>query len=113
MRWRRHGLKMDFYNLGGHNPCKPAYGFFSNARAEGPHWRTNRGLATGDRKRRVRKLYPKAAFPPREPGFWPAGWWLVKRRSLFGSGGTYPGLLAQMRDGRVAVFRVRFPAGGD
>ena len=35
VRWARHGLKIVFYNLGGLNPCKPANGFFSNARARG------------------------------------------------------------------------------
>ncbi len=39
-RWPHHGLRIVFYNLGGNNPCRGAFGFFSNARAKGPHWRT-------------------------------------------------------------------------
>lgn len=113
VRWPRHGLRIHFYNLGGNNPCRPAFGFFSNARAKGPHWRTNRELEIGDRLRRLRNLYPNATFHPAEPGFWPAGWWLVRRTSPIGTGGHYPGLLAKMQDRRVLQFRVRYPAGGD
>jgi hypothetical protein len=113
VRWPRHGLKIVFYNLGGHNPCRPAFGFFSNARAKGPHWRTNRGLEIGDRQRRLRNLYPNATFHPRQRFSWPAGWWLVTRQSQFGTGGSYPGLLARMQDRHVVAFHVRYPAGGD
>jgi hypothetical protein len=113
VRWPRHGLRMHFYNLGGLNPCRRATGHFSNARARGPHWNTNRGLRIGDRQRRLRNLYPGADFHPALPLYWPAGWWLVTRKSPFGTGGRYPGLLARMRDHRVAAFHVRYPAGGD
>ncbi|HEY7003758.1 MAG TPA: hypothetical protein VH281_05710 [Gaiellaceae bacterium] len=113
VRWSRHGLRIVFYNLGGRNPCSGKFGFFSNARARGPHWVTNRGLAIGDRERRLENRYPNAKFHPAERGFWPAGWWLVRRRSQFGTGGFYPGLLAHMHNRRVQAFHVRFPAGGD
>jgi hypothetical protein len=113
VRWGRHGLKIVFYNLGGFNPCKPAHGFFLHARAKGQHWVTDRGLAIGDRRHRLRKLYPGATFHDAMPGFWPSGWWLVTRKSQVGTGGSYPGLLAHMKDRRVVAFHVRFPAGGD
>jgi hypothetical protein len=113
VRWSQHGLRTVFYNLGGHNPCRGRYGFFSNARAKGPHWKTNRGLAIGDSESRLQNLYPKAKFHSSEPGFWPAGWWLVRRQSQFGTGGHYPGLLAHIHDGDVQAFYVRYAAGGD
>jgi hypothetical protein len=113
VRWARHGLKIVFYNLGGSNPCRPATGFFSNARARGQHWETDKGLRIGDRQRRLRNLYPNAKFHRALPNFYPSGWWLVPRRSQFGTGGLYPGLLAHMRDRRVVSFHVRYPAGGD
>ena len=113
VRWPRHGLRMHFYNLGGHNACRARYGFFSDARARGPHWRTSRCLEIGDRGRRIRRLYPGAERHAAEPGFWPAGWWLVRRWSPVGAGGYYPGLLATVADRRVAAFHVRYAAGGD
>jgi hypothetical protein len=113
VRWKRHGLKIVFYNLGGFNPCRPAYGYFSTAKARGAGWKTNRALRIGDRQRRLRNLYPGATLHPAMPNFWPSGWWLVRRTSQFGTGGSYPGLLAHMRDRRVAAFHVRYPAGGD
>jgi hypothetical protein len=113
VRWPRHGLRMAFYNLGGHDACRPAHGFFSNARARGPHWRTGRGLEIGDSRRRLRNLYPKAAHHSAEPGFWPAGWWLVRRAWPTGTGGHYPGLLATVQNRHVNTFHVRYPAGGD
>jgi hypothetical protein len=113
VRWPRHGLRIHFYNLGGQNACRPAHGFFSHARARFGHWETGRGLAIGDRRRRLENLYPNARYRPAEPGFWPAGWWLVRRWSPVGAGGHYPGLLATVEDRRVKAFHVRFPAGGD
>ena len=35
VRWTQHGLRIFFYNLGGNNPCRGKFGFFSNARAKG------------------------------------------------------------------------------
>jgi hypothetical protein len=111
--WPRHGLRIDFYNLGGHDACRPAFGFFSHARAKGTHWETNRELAIGDRQWRLRSLYPDARYHSATPGYWPAGWWLVRRSSPFGGGGHYPGLLATIEDRRVNAFHLRYPAGGD
>jgi hypothetical protein len=113
VRWPRHGLKIVFYNLGGENPCRKAFGFFSNARAVGPHWQTNRGLEIGHGQRRLRNLYPNARFHSGEESVWPPGWWLVTRRSQIGTGSRYPGLLAKVQDRRVGQFQVRYPAGGD
>jgi len=113
VRWTQHGLRIFFYNLGGNNQCRGKFGFFSNARAKGPQWKTNRDLAIGDGEGRLQNLYPNASFHAAKRGFWPAGWWLVKRPNQFGTSGSYPGLLAHMHDGRVQAFHVRYAAGGD
>ncbi len=55
VRWPRHGLKINFYNLGGHNPCRPAFGFFARPRQGRP---LADGSGTRDRR-------PAAA--PQEP----------------------------------------------
>jgi hypothetical protein len=108
--WRQLAARMDFYNLGGENPCRRESGHFSRGLMKGD-WVTGRGLAIGDSPRKLRRIYPKARF--HRSGFYGSGWWLRTRRSPFGLGGTYPGLLARMRDGHVSGFVVRFPAGGD
>ncbi|MGH3010270.1 MAG: hypothetical protein ACRDLZ_06355 [Gaiellaceae bacterium] len=113
VRWERHALKMVFYNLGGENPCRKESGLFSNARAAGPHWKTNRGLEIGDSQRRLRSLYPNARFRSGLESVLPARCWLVTRRSQLGTGGRYPGLLAKLLGERVSQFQVRYPAGGD
>jgi hypothetical protein len=113
VRWSQHRLRIVFYNLGGRNPCRGKYGFFSHARAKGRHWSTNRKLAIGNTESRLQNLYPNAKFHSSEQGFWPAGWWLVRRESQFGTGGFYPGLLAHMHGGDVQAFYVRYAAGGD
>lgn len=106
---RGRGLRIGFYNLGGLNPCARRHGHFSNAVVTGRHWETARGLGIGDRGRRLRALYPNAKYRSAPGG---AGWWLIDRRAP-GAEGSYPGLLARVRDGRIATFVVRYPAGGD
>jgi hypothetical protein len=111
--WPNHGLTIDFYNLGGADACDPDAGRFSRAYMRGNHWLTTKHLKIGDPVTKLRALYPTARFHPGEPRFWPPGYWLVTRTSAFGTGGSYPGLLAESRSGRVSGFQVRFPAGGD
>jgi hypothetical protein len=111
--WARHGLTIDFYNLGGGDACQPRDGRFSRAFLRGDHWMTTKRLRIGDSAARLRRLYPDAPFRRGEPGFWPSGYWLLTRRSVFGDGTEYPGLLAEVARGRVVGFQVRFPAGGD
>jgi hypothetical protein len=104
--WSSIGLRIGFYNLGGLNPCGRTTGHFSNALMAGPRWHTSRGLWVGDTVRKLRRIYPTARNRA-------GGWWIVTRRSPVGSGSAYPGLLAQIRDGRVRAFVVRYAAGGD
>ena len=110
--WRRLGLTLFLYNLGGDDPCSRQGGKFGRAVARGPVWRTSRGLRVGDPVARVRQRHPAARLHPGQRFFWPAGWWLVPRADRFGTGGTYPGLLAETSRGRVSGFHVRYQAGG-
>ncbi len=104
--WRALGLRITFYNLGGANPCDPRAGRFSQARASGRVWRTSKGLRIRDSLVRLKRLYPTAPRQGRR-------WWLVTRRSPFGSNALYPGLAAVVARGRVVAFEVSYPAGGD
>jgi hypothetical protein len=111
--WAPYGLTINFYNLGGQNPCSPRYGFFARAFLQGSRWRTASGLRVGASVAVLRRLYPAARFYAGVRGERPAGWWLVTRTTPFGLGGSYPGLLATTRRGAVSSFQVRYPAGGD
>jgi hypothetical protein len=97
---------VNFYNLGGQDPCARQYGYFSEATMVGRHWVTAKGLRLGDPARRLYVLYSSRRFT----GSWA---WLVTRYSRIGDGGYYPGLAAKIHHGWVTAFRVRYPAGGD
>jgi hypothetical protein len=111
--WRPIGLTLGVYNLGGQDPCSPEFGRFGRALMRGPAWRTSKGLRLGDPVARLRQRYPRAKLHPGLRHFWPAGYWLVVRGNRFGYGGTYPGLLAETRNGRVVSFVIRYQAGGE
>lgn len=111
--WQRHALTIYLYNLGGNDPCSRRYGFFLRAIMRGDHWRTSKGLRLGDPVARLRRLYPNARFQRGTRAYWPAGWWLVRRANRVALPGEYPGLLAEMRGGRVTAFHVRYSRGGE
>jgi hypothetical protein len=114
VNWSAYGLTIEFYNLGGADPCTPSGGFFSRAVMHGKHWGKSKGLRIGMAASRVRQYYPRATWHRGLRGFWPTGWWLVARVSRVGLGDSrYPGLLAETRNGRVFSLQVRYPAGGD
>ena len=111
--WLAYGLTMNFYNLGGANPCTPRHGRFSKAITYGTRWRTDKGLRIGMPSSGIRTHYPRATFHRGLRSYWPSGWRLVTRPERFGGAGTYPGLLAVTANRTVVSFQVRFPAGGD
>ncbi len=111
--WTNYGLTVDFYNLGGQDPCSPRYGYFFRAIMRGARWHTPRGLHVGDSVRSLQRQYPRARFHRGLRDAWPPGWWLVTRYSRVGTGGFYPGLMATTRNGAVNALYVRFAAGGD
>jgi hypothetical protein len=112
--WRNYGLTIYFYNLGGQNPCAPESGYFGKAVMRGSRWRTASGLRIGMPVGSILRYHPRATWHYGERGFWPSGWWLVTRMSLYGPGSSsYPGLLAETRNRLVFGFHVRYQAGGD
>ena len=106
VRWRSAGVRAIFADLGGGVACNPADGRVQEARAYGSGWRTVRGLAVGDRVRRLRRLYPRAERHR-------AGFWLVTAFSLIGTEGRYPVLRSVMDGRRVRAFHVEVGAAGD
>jgi hypothetical protein len=105
-RWAELRLRINFYNLGGHDPCERQYGYFSDATIVGRQWQTAKGLRLGDPARKLYALYA----PRRFTGAWA---WLVTRHLPYGGGSYYPGLSAKIHRGWVVAFRIRYPAGGD
>jgi hypothetical protein len=107
LEWAREGVKADFYNLGGEDPC--LYGRFCWAEVTGSKWATATGLKVRDRTRRMLDLYPKAKYVP-EQG-------IVRRYVLepptSPCGTAEGGLEALTASGRVYALRVAFAAGGD
>ena len=107
-RWRPIRLRISFYNLGGKDPCKPQWGYFSSALMTGNHWQTARGLRIGEPSRRMFALYAPRVW------FLAGGWWsILRRHSPFGDGGLYGALNVKLLRGWVVAFRVVYPAGGD
>jgi len=109
VNWRRFGLQIFFYNLGGRDSCRPATGFFRDAIMTGPSWRTARGLRIGHRASLIRRYHPRARQDPRARNWW----WLVTRTFPYGGGGEYAALTAKVRNGRVAAFAVYHQSGGE
>jgi hypothetical protein len=105
-RWADLGLRINFYNLGGQNPCVRQYGYFSDATMVGRHWQTAKGLRLGDPAHKLYGLYT----PRRFTGPWA---WLVTRYLPYGGGSYYPGLSAKIQRGWVVAFRIRHPSGGE
>jgi hypothetical protein len=105
-RWPDIGLRINFYNLGGKDPCARQYGYFSDATMVGEHWVTAKGLRLGHPARRLYALYS----PRRFSGTWA---WLLTRYLPYADGFRYPGLSAKIHRGWVTAFRVRYPAGGE
>ena len=106
--WRRLGLRIYFYNLGGRDPCVPQYGYFRNALMIGKRWRTANGLQVGDPMRSILQHHPAAERLA--TGAW---WALVTRAFPYGDGGTYAGLAAKVNRGSVSAFSIYFQAGGE
>ncbi|HET9507743.1 MAG TPA: hypothetical protein VFO81_07355 [Gaiellaceae bacterium] len=99
--WRALGLTLLFLELSDRNPCAAGVMLRATVTSRGA-WRTSKGLRKGDSIARLRLLYPRAAH---RSGFGPwTGYWLVTRRSCeLGGFQPYPGLLARVRNGRVAA----------
>ena len=113
VRWKRIGVRMTFANFGAANPCDPDQGRFVRARTTGKDWRTESGLKIRNTSTRVAQRHPNATFRGRTS---PNGlWWLVARPDPFlePAGTLSPRLVAQVKQGRVVRFVVKFQAAGD
>jgi hypothetical protein len=106
--WPALGVRILFVNLGGGIACDPALGKAQEARIGTVRsWRTARGLHVGDRRRKLRRLYPNARRHGRS-------YWLATGVDLYGAGRRpYPVLAARLRAGRIASFKLEIGAAGE
>jgi hypothetical protein len=100
LTWRTHGVVMEtYYTNATLDPCGPA-GRHRKTTLTDRRWRTSDGLRIGDPLRRLRQLYPKARLDA-------PGTWRLTTRPFAGL--PYPGVAAQVRNGRVVSFTVHGP----
>ncbi len=102
--WKPARLVVHFFTFEG-KPCARGVALIVTVTGRAA-WRTAVGLRVGDSAARLRTLYPRARLRTGFPG--DNGYWLVTRQVCAEvGGGTYPGLLARMRNGRVAALVAR------
>jgi len=106
--WPDLGVRILFVNLGGGSACDPPLGKAQEARIHTVRsWRTARGLHVGERRRKLRRLYPRARRHRRS-------YWLTTGVNLYGVGQRpYPVLSARLRGGRIASFKLEIGAAGE
>lgn len=94
------GVTITFADFGspGVSACDPSAGKAQVMVASAPGWRTNRGLAVGDRLKRLKKLYRARKLKR-------GAWELVGKRSLIGTSGHQVVLAAFVTGGRVTGFK--------
>lgn len=98
--WPSQGVVMEtYYTNAASDPCG-AKGRHVKTTVTDRRWRTDKGLRIGDSLRKLRQLYPKARKDA-------PGRWRVTTRSFAGL--PYPGLEAQIKNGRVTSFTVYGP----
>ena len=102
--WRAARLTVTFFTFEP-KPCTRGVALIVTVTSRAA-WRTALGLRVGDTSARLRSLYPKARLRRGFAG--DSGYWLVTRQVCAEvGGGSYPGLLARMRNGRVSALVAR------
>jgi hypothetical protein len=117
VKWKRLGLRIEFWNLGGLPPGQTICGddasfaqsFNVTARKK---LRTWRGLRLGMTEGRLEHLHPSARWHDRDR-YAPAAWWLRQQASPFGDGGQYAIVAARVLHGRVSRFDGWIGAAGE
>ena len=107
MVWESEGVKVNFYDLGGGDPCVD--GHFCNATITGRDWATAEGLQIGESARRIADLYPDA----RQTGEGATIRWALEPAVSPCGVDVKGGLEAHSGGGRVYQFTVSYGRGGD
>lgn len=102
--WKGVRLVVHFFTFEG-KPCAKGVALIVTVTGRAA-WRTAVGLRVADPVARLRALYPRARLRKGFGG--DTGYWLVTRQICAEvGGGSYPGLLARVRAGRVSALVAR------
>ncbi|HEX8105441.1 MAG TPA: hypothetical protein VF533_22695 [Solirubrobacteraceae bacterium] len=105
LKWRRLGLRIEFWNFGGWRPdqtiCSDEVGLAQAFRAKGRRFRSWRGLRVGMTEDRLLELHPHAEWFDGDR-YSRAAWWLAQQYSPYGDGGPYAILAAPVHGDRVS-----------
>ncbi len=120
--WDDLGIRIDFANLGGLDPCG-VDGRVADVTVQGPEarqagWMTQEGAMVEITEKQLRRRYPDMAPAPKETVFSqeaPEGrlFTLVHAPSEVGADGVTPVLSARVSAGRVVGFEVQVGAAGE
>jgi len=121
--WASRALFGEFVTFGGlprgENGCmSPDLIHVSELRVNDRRWHTALGLAVGDPTLRLRRLYPRARYVPKDRYRKRDEYWLATRRGVcFGDCGgrrfAKPVLTAEVRRGRITAFWIPVGAQGE
>lgn len=117
VKWKRLGLRIEFWNFGGTPPgktiCSDDVGLAQSfSVTERRKVRTWRGVRIGTSEARMLKRHPGARWFGGD-SFSPPAWWLRQQTSPFGSGERYAIVAARIRHSRVSRFDGWIGAAGE
>jgi hypothetical protein len=105
VKWKRLGLRIEFWNFGGTPPgetiCSDDVGLAQSFNVTGRKFRTWRGLRVGMRESRLLRLHPGADWFGGDR-YSPPAWWLRQQASPYGDGSDYAIVAARMHRDRVS-----------
>lgn len=104
--WEEHGVTIEFWNLGGRDPCDPEFGFAQYAYITGRGWHTARDLYITSHRNTMKRLYREQRRTPRRYS-------LVRGYRPFGDAGNLDILSVGLTRDRVSSFRMYIGAAGE
>ncbi len=116
VKWKKLGLRIEFYNFGGlpqdQTICGPDASYAQSFTATGRRFRTWKGLRPGMPEDEVYDRHPAAEWFDGDRYRRPA-WWLRQQWSPIGDGGYYPIVSAQVRGDRITALHGWVGAAGE
>lgn len=116
VKWKRLGLRIEFYNFGlvpeGQTICGPDASYAQLFTATGERFRTWKGLRPGMTEDDLYDRHPGAKWFDGDR-YREAAWWLRRQWSPIGDGGYYAVVSAQVRGDRISSLHGWIGAAGE